>query len=44
MTNTPWRLIDYWWMTHEPNLDDFTTTADETARIDGPASWTRTRV
>lgn len=24
VTNTPWRLIDYWRMTREPNLGDFT--------------------
>jgi 4-hydroxyacetophenone monooxygenase len=23
VTNTPWRLLDYWKMTRRPNLDDF---------------------
>ena len=23
VTNTPWRLIDYWAMTREPDLDDY---------------------
>ena len=26
VTNTPWRLIDYWAMTREPDLDDFQLT------------------
>jgi len=26
-TNMPWKLIDYWRMTHEPALDDFRVTA-----------------
>ena len=26
VTNTPWRLIDYWAMTHEPELADFQVT------------------
>jgi 4-hydroxyacetophenone monooxygenase len=25
-TNMPWKLIDYWRMTHEPELDDFVVT------------------
>jgi 4-hydroxyacetophenone monooxygenase len=31
VTNTPWRLIDYWWMTREPDLDDFTATSHQEA-------------
>ena len=27
VTNTPWRLIDYWAMTREPDLDDFSVTS-----------------
>ena len=25
-TNMPWKLVDYWRMTHEPALDDFVVT------------------
>jgi hypothetical protein len=25
----PWKLIDYWRMTHEPTLDDFVVTTSE---------------
>jgi 4-hydroxyacetophenone monooxygenase len=28
-TNMPWKLIDYWRMTHEPALDDFVVTGGE---------------
>lgn len=32
VTNSPWRLIDYWAMTREPTLDDYVSTpADERA-------------
>lgn len=31
VTNTPWRLRDYWEMTREPNLADFTTTDERPA-------------
>jgi 4-hydroxyacetophenone monooxygenase len=31
VTNTPWRLIDYWAMTHEPDLDEFVVTSSEPA-------------
>jgi 4-hydroxyacetophenone monooxygenase len=24
VTNSPWRLVDYWSMTHDPNFEDFT--------------------
>jgi 4-hydroxyacetophenone monooxygenase len=28
-TNMPWKLVDYWRMTHEPALDDFVVTSAE---------------
>ena len=31
VTNTPWRLVDYWAMTHEPDLHDFVVTSAEPA-------------
>jgi 4-hydroxyacetophenone monooxygenase len=27
VTNSPWRLVDYWTMTHAPTIDDYVTTA-----------------
>jgi 4-hydroxyacetophenone monooxygenase len=27
VTNTPWRLVDYWAMTRTPDLDDFRVTS-----------------
>jgi 4-hydroxyacetophenone monooxygenase len=29
VTNTPWRLLDYWRMTRRPSLDDFEVTYDD---------------
>ncbi len=29
VTNTPWRLLDYWRMTRRPSLDDFEVTVDD---------------
>jgi 4-hydroxyacetophenone monooxygenase len=26
VVNSPFRLVDFWWMTHRPNLDDFNLT------------------
>lgn len=23
VTNSPWRMVDYWWMTREPDLEDY---------------------
>lgn len=31
VTNSPWRLVDYWAMTREPDLDEFVVTAAEPA-------------
>jgi 4-hydroxyacetophenone monooxygenase len=28
-TNMPWKLVDYWRMTHEPALEDFVVTGPE---------------
>jgi 4-hydroxyacetophenone monooxygenase len=35
VTNTPWRLVDYWEMTREPDLDEFVVTAAEPAPARG---------
>lgn len=31
VANSPWRLVDYWSLTREPNLDDFMITSHATA-------------
>jgi 4-hydroxyacetophenone monooxygenase len=33
---SPWRLVDYWTMTHEPNLDDFVVTGEPTRASAAP--------
>ncbi len=34
VTNSPWRLVDYWAMTREPDLSEF----DTTPPVDQPAT------
>jgi 4-hydroxyacetophenone monooxygenase len=31
VSNSPWRLVDYWAMTHDPDLDDYETRAVSSA-------------